>query len=81
MPLSEQKLQVVFEHLKSRVKAGCPLCGDRNWTVDANLQFMGVFDPEYKQPVQEDITPLVMVTCNGCQISFHLPAMKLHLLD
>lgn len=81
MPLPKAKLDRVLSHLKGKIRSGCPLCGSTDWTVDENLQFMGVLDPEYKQPVQGSITPLVMVSCNNCLFSFHLPALKLGLLD
>jgi len=81
MPLSQPKLDKVVRHLQSKVRAGCPLCGERNWNVEQDLHFLGILDPEYKQPVQGSVMPTVTVTCQNCYFCFYLPAMKLGILD
>jgi len=81
MPLSQLQQDEVVRHLQSKLRSGCPLCGERNWSVDQELHFLGVLDPEYKQPVQGNVMPIVTATCQNCYFCFHLAAMKLGLLD
>jgi hypothetical protein len=80
MSLTTIQQQRVIAHLNSRIRSGCPLCGSRNLTVDADLQYLGVLDAEYKQPVEGKVYPVVSVTCDNCHYVVHLSAMKLGLL-
>lgn len=81
MPLSESQVNRVVAHLRSKITNGCPMCGRRDWNVDKELHFSGVLDPEYRQPVQGAIVPLVLINCTNCYFSYYLPAMRLGLLD
>lgn len=80
MPLSQDQLDAVMRHVRGTVTNGCPMCGRRDWSIDEELHFTGVLDSEYREPVQGQLTPLIMVTCKNCLFSYHLPAMKLGLL-
>ena len=80
MALSEDQIDEVIQHIRSKVSNGCPLCGQRNWGIEPNVLYMGVMDTEYKQPVEGSAIPLIMVTCNDCFFSYHLPAVRLGVL-
>ena len=80
MGLSEQQAQVILDHIRAKARGGCPLCGQRAWKVEPELSFHGVFDPEYKQPVQGRIIPMVDVGCPNCFFTFQLPVMRLGVL-
>lgn len=80
MPLSADQKQRIVAHLEANLHAGCPLCGSRNMSIEQDVQFLGVIDPEYKQPVEGNIYPVVSVTCDRCFHMFHLSAMRLGLL-
>lgn len=49
-------------------------------SVEADVQFLGVLDPAYRQPVEGSVYPVVSVTCNDCYHVLHFSAMKLGLI-
>ena len=79
MGLSYDQQQKITAHLQLRARAGCPLCGQRNFAIDDDVQFLGVLDPEFKQPVEGKVYPVISVTCNNCFHTLHLSAMRLGL--
>lgn len=80
MPLSESQQNQVRSHLRSKMRGPCPLCGERNWSVEQDIQFHGILDAEYKQPVEGSVFPVVSVTCDNCYYTFQLPARRLGIL-
>ena len=60
--------------------AGCAVCGARNWNIEQELLFLGLLDPEYKQPVEGRLLPLVAVNCAQCYQVVFFQAMALGLL-
>ena len=81
MALSQEQNERVVNHLRSKIRNACPMCGERDWDVDGEMHCSGVFDPEYRQPVQGSMVPLVMVVCKNCYFSYYMPAIRLELLD
>jgi hypothetical protein len=60
---------------------GCPICGQRNRTIDSELQYLGVLDPEYRQPVQGAAYPLVTAACDNCYFVAQFQAKRLGILE
>ena len=56
------------------------MCGNRNWTIESDLQYLGALDPEYKQPIEGSIYPLVTAMCTNCFFLAQFAAMKLDIL-
>ncbi|MCI0339533.1 MAG: hypothetical protein L0216_00035 [Planctomycetales bacterium] len=78
MPLSSSKKDEILQHLRSKVNGPCPMCGQGNRGLDENLSFLGILDPEYKQPVAGGLFPVVVVTCANCHYVSLFAAMPLH---
>ena len=79
MGLSSEHQRKITAHLESKMRSGCPLCGARNFSIEDDVQFLGVLDPEYKQPVEGKVYPRVSVICNNCYYTFQLAAKPLGL--
>ena len=80
MALSEQQKVAIMDHLKAKLKGGCPLCGEKNWSVESDLHFHGVMDAEYRQPIEGKALPMVSILCTNCMATFQFQAVRLGLL-
>lgn len=80
MGLSQPQKNKIDEHLRGKLRAGCPICGERDFLVDPTLQFHGILDTENKQPVEGSVFPIVSVICNNCYYTFQLAAMRFGIL-
>jgi hypothetical protein len=80
MPLTNEQKTRVQQHLQ-RFLRECPVCGGLAWSWETEqLNFLGVFDMDYKQPLAGKILPLVSATCKNCYYVAQFSAMNLGLL-
>jgi hypothetical protein len=80
MAMSHEHQQRLLSHVQSKLKAGCPLCGARDMTIEDTVQFLGLLDSEYRQPIEGTVHPVVAVVCNNCFHVMHFSALKLGIL-
>jgi len=80
MGLTKYQQEQVRSHIKSKVSGGCPMCGQRNWNIESDLQFLGALDPEYRQPIEGVLYPLVTAVCGNCYYIAQFQAMRLGIL-
>lgn len=66
MPLSPDQETKIKEHLRKKTNLSCSMCGGNNWMIDPTLKFYGILDPEYRQPIEGQVFPVVAVTCENC---------------
>lgn len=77
MVLTAEQNEIITEHLRNRTNQTCPMCANRQWTVESNLQYLGALDPEYQQPIEGAIFPVVTVVCNNCYLTLEFSAILL----
>lgn len=78
MGLSESQKAKLTNHLHNNVQ-GCPICGSKSLSL-GDVTFQGLLDPEYKQPVEGSIYPLVTVMCDNCYHVFQFAAKPMGLI-
>lgn len=81
MGLTGNQQQMVLNHIRSKVAGGCPMCGNRNWNIEPDLQYLGILDPEYKQPIEGSVYPVVTAMCTNCHFVAQFSAMRVGVLS
>lgn len=81
MTLSDEKNKIVLEHLNNNTNHMCPMCGKNRWKQMPDLQFLGMLDPEYKQPIEGKALPVVVISCENCHFLAQFSAMSLGILS
>ncbi len=80
MGLTKEQQELVMNHLDQKMGKVCPMCSNRNWKIEPDLQFLGALDPEYRQPIAGKIFPIVTAMCNNCYFLAQFSAMKIGVL-
>lgn len=81
MPLTSKQEKKVISHIRNKVTRGCPMCGEKNWQIEADLQFMGMLDSEYLQPIEGSVYPAVTTVCDNCFHVVQYSAVKIGILE
>lgn len=77
MGLSKSQTEQVLSHVRSKVTSGCPMCGQKNWSIESDLHFLGILDLEFRQPIEGKVYPLVTAVCQNCYCVIQFQAMRL----
>jgi len=80
MGLTSDQERQVLAHIQTKVAGGCPMCGNRNWSLEQDVSFLGILDPEYRQPVEGKIFPVITATCSNCFWVAHFSVKRMGVL-
>jgi predicted nucleic-acid-binding Zn-ribbon protein len=83
MPLTNEQQEKVKRHLSSYFTSygcKCPVCENRNWTIENELAVYQTFDTQYKMIIEGQVIPVALISCNTCHYTLPFNAMKLGLL-
>lgn len=82
MKISDKQLEILKEHLHNVAPEGlsCPICGNKHWSVnDTIFQCTEFTGPEIKLGGGISLMPFVVLSCDRCQNSIMLNALKIGL--
>lgn len=84
MKLTEKQFEILKQHIQKVAPEGiiCPVCGNKHWSVnDTIFQCTEFSGPVMKIGGGISIMPFVVLSCEKCQNSIMLNALKMGLID
>jgi len=83
MAMTDRQKDLVVQQLRAKVRAGCPICGQGNWTVGDEVVICTTSSLQGGVAIGGPVIPMVQVVCNNCGFVAHhaVGALGINLRD
>lgn len=71
MSLTDRQREIIIGGIKSKVRSGCPMCGQGNWTVGDDVVICTTSSLKGGIMAGGPVIPMAQVICNNCGFVCH----------
>ena len=71
MALTDRQKQTIQNSLQGKIRGGCPLCGQMNWTLGDELVSANTTSIQGGMAIGGPFIPMVQMVCQNCGFVSH----------